>query len=135
MESILNAKPIIKDGMRQGLFDIGSENVKYVRYLYGLPKSGKLYKKPDGKTPHRASAPGESPAIWSGQLYQTMNYVVRNYDEMEFGDRPLYGRFLELGTDKMKPRQHLKTAVVVREKDNENLLNRAIDRAIKNHAR
>ena len=66
-----------------------------------------------------------------------MNYIVRGYDEMEFGDRPFYGRFLEQGTKKgkMKPRPHLSRTVEERNKDNEDLVEYMVDREIKNNAR
>lgn len=135
VDSIVNAEKIINKGIRLALFEMGSENIKYVRKLYRQPKSGKLYKKPDGKTPHRASAPGEPPAIWSGDLDKNMKYVVRGNRQMEFGDKPIYGLPLERGSQRMKPRPHLIKTVMDRRRSNDRILHEMINMEIKKNAR
>ncbi|MET0465316.1 MAG: hypothetical protein ABW007_19295 [Chitinophagaceae bacterium] len=78
------------------------------------PKTGYWGKKPDGRTPHRHSAPGEAPAIWSGALYNDLNprYSMGGM-RAEIAPRVkskrgyFYPGALETGTPKLAPRPYL----------------------------
>lgn len=67
---------------------------------------------------HQASAPGESPARFSGDLTRSIDYTINGHDRLIFGaggrdSKVNYARFLELGTAKIKPRPFLKPAMQV----------------------
>jgi len=123
----------IRRGIRRGLFDIGRAHVRNARKsITAGAKTGRVYN--IRGTKHQASAPGESPANLSGTLQKSINYTVRGSSEMEFGDKVFYGRFLEDGTTKMKPRQHLGRTVEELRAYTRRTLNRCIDQEIKRRA-
>lgn len=115
----------------KGLHAVGRGNVKETRRLMtDEPKTGRwyLYK---GRR-YRASAPREAPAIRSGKLRKSVGYVTNGTDQVEFGDREEYGKYLELGTQKMAPRPHLSRTVAKRAQINRKLiLEHDIERIIK----
>lgn len=93
--------------LKRALYDIGYDMYKEARRLIKEgPKTGILYKI-KGKRSHRASAPGEPPANWTGKLRRSVGFNVRK-DEVEYGYRLFYGKFLEEGTVKMKERPGLR---------------------------
>ncbi len=103
---------LIYRGARRALYDIGVENVRYTREIIKKgPKNGRLYRIAGRKRRHRASAPGQAPANLTGYLRRNVDFSVKGGDQMEFGDKAEYGRFLELGTRRMKARPHLSKAV------------------------
>ena len=128
--SIDNAIPKIRKGIRAELSIIGRENAKYARALIKKPpKTGKIYI--IGGTIHRASALGEPPADRTGKLRKSISYRTYGWERMEFGDKVFYGKFLEEGTRKMHPREHLKRTVRVKERDNFKGLQEVVKRIIK----
>lgn len=70
-----------------------------VRFLIGMksPKTGRWY----GGI--QASAPGEYPAVRTGQLMRSMTATIRN-NSVEFGTNMPYSKYLAYGTSKMRPR-------------------------------
>ena len=81
-----------------------------VMSLYGLfrgRKSGRYYKY-NGRY-YRASAPYEAPAIRSGELYRSVGSKL-GYNSLEVGVRKEYGKYLEFGTSRMKPRPFMSVA-------------------------
>jgi len=73
-------------------------------------KSGNFYLR--GGKAHRASAPGEAPAVDSGELLRSIVFDVRGM-EMEVGAEAgaPYAELLEEGTSKMKARPFLEPAI------------------------
>jgi len=117
-------------GIRDAFFDQGDRNVKYARKeILKRNKTGRLYMI-KGK-PHRASAPGEFPANLSGKLRKGIDYSVRGSNSMEFGDRVKYGKYLELGTKNMEPREHIVATVEKRAVNFKNALLVFVDRRVK----
>lgn len=107
----LHRNQILKGGV-QAFFDIGRENVDYSRQLIlKPPKTGRLYRIRGRKRRHRASAPGEAPANCFGNLRKNVGFQINGADQMIFGNRLIYGKFLEMGTEKMEPRPYLIKAV------------------------
>jgi hypothetical protein len=67
------------------------------------PKSGRAYRR--GKEGvHIASAPGESPAVDSGNLTGSITVLMENTLEAKIGTPVEYALFLEEGTSRMAPR-------------------------------
>lgn len=67
------------------------------------PKSGRAY--PRGKEgTHIASAPGESPAVDSGNLTGSIAVIIENSLEAKIGTPVEYAIYLEEGTDRMAAR-------------------------------
>lgn len=69
-----------------------------VRASMGEPKTGRQYGK------HRASAPGESPAIDSGNLVGSIQQIFPSTLEALVGTPVEYAIFLEQGTSRMAAR-------------------------------
>lgn len=63
-----------------------------------MPKSGRIYGS------HQASAPGESPATNSGNLYGSISKLVVNSLEHKIGTAVEYAAFLEHGTSRVAAR-------------------------------
>lgn len=92
--------------MKRALYDIGQDMYKEIRRLIKEgPKTGRKYRV-RGRT-HTASAPGQPPANWTGKLRRSVSFKVRR-TEVEYGYKQYYGKFLEKGTPKMKPRPGLR---------------------------
>lgn len=66
------------------------------------PKSGRIYRR-RGRL-HRASAPGEYPAVDTGNLIASMKSHQRK-NEVGIGTNMFYARFLRTGTSKMARRK------------------------------
>ena len=80
---------------------------------------------------HQASAPGEFPANLSGKLVKGIDYSVRGSNSMEFGDKAKHGKYLELGTKNMEPREHIVRTVEERAVNFKNALLIFVDRRVK----
>lgn len=90
--------------------DICRGIVSEAKRLMKLPKSGRLYKGFYGQA-HIASAPGEAPAIDSGNLYNKIR--SRKISDLNYRVTvPVpYGGYLEFGTKRMKPRPYIRPAI------------------------
>lgn len=71
------------------------------------PKTGRIYGN------HQASAPGEAPADWTGELVAS-GFTRYNRSKL-FGEVVFsapYARALEFGTERMEPRPYIRPAVM-----------------------
>ena len=119
----------IQQGMRQSFYLAGKAIVKESRRLINLkPKSGRTYivkvgigGKPLAKARrHVASAPGEAPAVITGDLRKSVDFKVHGHTILEIGANTEYARELEYGTNKMAARPYLKPAI---QSERQNLIN------------
>lgn len=81
----------------------------------------KAYKRQKGKKIHYASADGEYPAVDGGVLRQSVTTSIEYTDtgvRGEVGTNLIYGKYLETGTSRMRPRPWLGPSV---EKNKENI--------------
>jgi hypothetical protein len=120
---IENMPTTIKKAISGALYEIGGENVTHAKYMIFRRKTGRIYVIKGAF--HQASAPYEPPANLSGDLARNLGYTVRGSSQMEFGDKAQpgkepYGKYLEGGTIKMKPRSHIGATVKARFKNAEN---------------
>lgn len=97
-----------KRAVRKAFYDIGKDLVKTaVALIDKKPKHGRTYRLTRGlggrRRPlynHVASAPGEAPAVITGELRESINFTVHGSKDLQFGvdltrgDAP-YGKFLE----------------------------------------
>lgn len=96
-----------RKAIRNAAYDIGREIQRRVRRnILSRDKTGKKYRV--GLNVHQASAPYEAPANLTGKLARSVDYDVRMSNQVEFGYKKLYGKFLEDGTINMKPRPNLR---------------------------
>ncbi len=90
------------------LIDIAKECIRYIKSIMREPKTGRIYIVPGTKQKYRASAPGETPAIRTGRLFQSISHTAPDHrgkiKSIEIGTNVKYAPFLERGTEKMKKR-------------------------------
>jgi hypothetical protein len=124
-------------GIRKGFYDLGRDLKKdAIRLINKKPKSGRIYliRKNGVLIPHQASAPGEAPAVITGRLRKSVDFLVSGGNNMIFGARRSfnmrsqlkgtdftmkgtrqhvieYPKYLEDGTNKMKARPYLLPAI------------------------
>lgn len=123
-----------KRGIKQGFWFIARELRTGVRKrIKEKPKTGRHYRIKGRRRRHRASAPGEDPANLTGKLRNSVGFQIRDTD-MEFGyrDSVNYGKFLESGTSKMKPRPALTNQVNASAKNARGHFEREIKKALLN---
>lgn len=98
-------------GIRRAFYYSGKDLVVTSRQLIKNPqKTGKIYRKRNPRTGgiemHQASAFGEPPANFTGDLARSINFKVSGANTMEFGSKEItssyphrafvdYGRYLE----------------------------------------
>lgn len=86
------------------LIDSGlSELVDIIRKSMKMPKSGRMY------GAHRASAPGQPPAIWTGQLYASISKQRTGPTSGAVYTGVEHARYLEYGTHKRGKLKRSKT--------------------------
>ncbi len=125
-----NSSKKIDKGIRKAFFEIGNENKRYLRRrIRAKDKTGFLYKYKN--RPHRASAPGEFPANRSGKLAKGVDFVSQGSKSMEFGVEELYGKRLEEGTKRIKPRKLVAATARDKQRDTVNSFLRYTDKEIK----
>jgi len=77
------------------------------------PGSGRVYRR--GSKIHRASAPGEPPAVDTGRLRSSITHQVKAEGKKvigRIGTNVEYARSLEFGTNKMAARPFLRPIVI-----------------------
>jgi hypothetical protein len=135
MKQIDNITKNVEKGIRKAHYFIGKDLVKYTAGKMKEEKHGKYYKSVkkqkikvgskkgayifyDKEYEYRASAPGEvplsNPPDTTGDLRKSLNFLVRGWQQLEFGAKTEYAAALELGRlekPKMKPRPYLKPAI------------------------
>ena len=125
--------------IQQAAEDVRNE---MLRSMKEEQKSGRMYPiKPKGQQKsvryYRASAPGEAPAVRSGNL---QNSIHTEYDDKGLtayvGVLELakvdYAAYLEYGTRKMEPRPFIEPALEKNKDQIAKKINDAVDRALKN---
>ena len=83
-----------------------------MKLLMRLPKTGRAYKRGKGGTrTHIASAPGEAPAVDTGNLIGSIDTFHPSETLSEVRIPPEYALYLEKGTSRMKPRPFVRPAI------------------------
>ena len=118
----------VKQAIHSALCEIGQQHVVHCRILFRKMKSGIHHP----GLPNRSSAPGEPPAVQSGELSRHVGYVTSGSAQMEFGDKSQqgkapYGRFLELNMN----RPHIGLTVKDQYKDTYTTLISSMERALR----
>lgn len=120
----------IESGIKNG-FEVLGKRLQRAgqKAILNGPKTGIIYKRSGGRT-HQASAPGEAPANDTGNLLKSVEYKARS-TELVWGYTAKYGRFLELGTRKMKKRPNIIKRSVESQKEAKADFEKTIGRALK----
>lgn len=99
-------------GAKDGLADVGVEVVNAIRRRLSTPGTGRLYRR--RRIVHRASAPGQPPAVDTGRLRSSYTWKVGEDPQgayVEVGTSVRYAPWLEFGTRRMRPRPHVRPAI------------------------
>lgn len=108
-----HAKGIIKDieqtAAKRQLESAQAVRTTVLETLSG-PRSGRTYYVPGTKKKYTASAPGEPPAQATSKLRQSIKALIED-GIGKVGTNLDYGRMLEFGTRKMKPRPWLRISL------------------------
>jgi len=140
--NVFNLDQLTKKGIRKGFYFIGRDLVKESRRLINKkPKSGLYYIVNEGlggkilKHPrlHKASAPGEAPAVITGKLRKSVTFEVKNYNLLIFGSTIEYGESLENGAGRLRSRPFLYPAILNKNKNSTLFLRNNIIKSINNY--
>lgn len=105
-----------KSGVYNAYIDIAKYLKSTVKKDLNDEKHGRIYiKRLNGRlVRHRASAPGEPPATFTGKLEKSIATKTSGYGQLDFsagGGDVNYARFLEEGTRKMAKRPYMIKAI------------------------
>lgn len=109
LTSVLDA---IGLGGKEGLADVGVELRNGIVRLLSTPGKGRTYRR--GRVLHRASAPGQPPAVDTGKYRSSWNYQVGEDVQgpyVDVGTNDTRGPWFEYGTRRMAARPHARKAV------------------------
>lgn len=100
----VQASPLIRDA--------GDDLKRLIIQSFGLAKSGRVYYRPKPASGrYTASAPGEAPAIRSGNLFRNLKLTMPAPLTAELLIDTEYAAYLEDGTAKMAPRKFVEPAI------------------------
>ena len=85
-------------------------------------KTGRRYKRPNGKT-HIASSAGKYPAIDRGKLWRSLDTKVVDDYTAELGTPLKHGKSLEEGTKNMKARPFIRPSIIKAVEENKKNFN------------
>ena len=95
----------IKKSIRVAFRRISDIVIDDIHKGFKSPKSGRLY------GIHRASAPGEYPAIMTGGLYHSIDSTMHGSYTLEVGTNKSYAPFLEYGSSRILPRPFMESTM------------------------
>lgn len=109
LASVLGA---INIGGKDGLADVGLLLLNRVRRVLSTPGTGRTYRR--RSVEHRASSPGNPPAVDTGKYRASWNWKTGTDslgEYVEVGTNDKRGPWLEHGTRRMRPRPHIRRVV------------------------
>lgn len=124
------------EGMRLGFIEMGKNLVRQTENkILSEPKQGKVYKNirlknGDVVSEHTSSAPGQTPALLSGEYHDELDYIPNGWQGLQFINEAPHAEYLELGTKNMLPRPGMRNAIVDNLKSNRKYLETNIEKEI-----
>lgn len=85
--------------------------INRMKISFAEPKTGRMYKVSRRGRLHQASAPGESPAVLTGFLTNSINATFPNETTGIIGIGAEYAEYLERGTSRMARRPFVEPAI------------------------
>jgi HK97 gp10 family phage protein len=101
---------------------------RYVKENLSGSRTGAIYRY--GNVEHQASAPGEAPAVETGNLKNSVRVLEANAERAVLGATAEYAAYLEFGTRHMAPRPYMRPAVDEHIGEIEEVMARVIDEAL-----
>lgn len=115
VEAAANLRLVVHAGVKAGpkAFDrLGAVLVGRIKQHLSKPGTGRVYRR--RSVLHRASAPGEPPAVDTGKYRNSWGWTVVGEGakaELWVGTGDKRGPWLEYGTSRMLPRPHLRPVI------------------------
>ena len=111
-KKLCNIASNFKEGVHEAYIVIGRDLIRTNQKDFRAPKGGRIYNyRLNGRTiRHRASAPGEPPALLTGKLEKSLSAKTSGFTSLTYSagnEDVIYAGFLEYGTSKMAPRPYL----------------------------
>lgn len=123
-----------KKGVRLGFEQVGASHKKTIKEDLNdkASKEGRVYvRRLEGRlVRHRASAPGQTAATFTGNYEKLVDTNINASDQMQFGAGAHYSRFLEEGTSRMEKRPSLGNTVEKEQRNTENYLGYEVYKAL-----
>jgi hypothetical protein len=116
-QAVANLQEVVRSGVEStslSLPQVGLELTSKVKETLSQPGRGVLYRGRRGRGDHRASAPGDPPAVDTGQYRASFAWATggsQGQRWVDVGTAQERGPFLEYGTSRMEARPHLRPAV------------------------
>lgn len=140
VKGIEDLKNISKASVRLSMYVFG-DNIKREakRLILEPPKTGRIYRLElkGVKVYHQASAPGEPPANFTGDLRNTIDYRVKGSDQLIIKagsqNKVFYAGDLEFGSEdgRILPRPYLNPAILKSQRDFNTIVTNYIVKRIK----
>lgn len=135
LNTIKNLSKVAKEALAEGFEKMGAGLVRTLENsTLNEPKFGREYRVNDKsgvKRLHRASAPDQTPALITGNYFESAFYKPHGANGLEFGNTAEYAEFLELGTDKMEARPGLLNSIESSTRNSRLYLEEALDKGFK----
>ena len=107
-------------------FQAAKNVIQRMQDSFEEPKSGRVYNKRG--SPHVASAPGEAPAIWDGELYDSFYIRRLNQYAVGIGSHDPKAELLEYGGAAIAPRPYVRPALAAEQREYVNTILRIMGR-------
>lgn len=131
-----------REAIEAGFFELGDDLVRTAEnQAFNEPKKGRTYLNVQDaagriiKEKHRASAPGQSPAVVTGEYVDSFGYQVSGGEKMVFGNSADHAKELEEGRLRpapgesfMEPRPGLGNAVEANIRNGQKIFERQIEK-------
>lgn len=123
-QSVILAPRNTQRAIELAFYHIGKAHMAELsRQMLAKDKKGRVYIRRDTagrRRRHRASAPGQTAANWTGNMRRGRSFEVKAGLEMEFGVKGVrYAAYLERGTARVQPRPSVGNTVKAEEKNTE----------------
>lgn len=117
----------------------GRANDGLIKQKMNQPKHGRIYGSISGRKGrllkrlrlYQASAPGESPAVVSGRLRESVYFKVEGSNQLRIGADTPYARILEKGGGRIKRRSYLIRPILESRRNIINDIKNAVNSGIK----
>lgn len=140
VKGLEDLKNISQSSVRRSMYTVG-DNIKREarRLILEPPKTGRIYRLElrGVKVYHQASAPGEPPANFTGDLRNTVDYRVKGFNQLIIKagseNKVFYAGDLEFGTQdgRILPRPYLHPAIRKSQRDFNTIVTNYIVKRIK----
>jgi len=131
---VRNISEDMRRGIRRGFYFSGKKVLRDLSQdILRRPRDGRVYHyrtSSGSRRRHVASIPGEAPANRTGTLRTSAEFRVHGWDELSFGYRAEYGKWVEFGTENMEARPGIKINLEKNRKNIDKFLDSEIKKAL-----